>query len=593
MQRLQPLSSRLSRLHTRRLAVTAAATSRPFSSKNSGTTTPQTSTIRSVRSKPPPKQHDNSNEHEKSRSTTFNSLSKALFLFSSGVALGGAYTAYVDSTSNSIFPSSSTTPLSDLSVPTYANKDALEKAFAEISSLLGPENVTRSQEILDAHSDTFWTSHHAKPDERPSFVCYPGSTEDVVEIAKISHKYRVPVVPFAGGTSLEGHFLPTYPGISLDFSRMNKIVALHKEDLDIVVQPGVNWEELNEYLADYGLFFGPDPGPGAQISGMIGTGCSGTNAYRFGTMRENTLALKVVLADGTVVKTKQRPRKSSAGYNLTQLFIGSEGTLGIVTEATLKLVPLPKNESIAVATFTTLEDAAAAAAEVVQNGIQVGAVELLDHKMMKAINDSGSTTRRWDEAPTIVFKFAGPSPASVKDMISHVRGIAKSHSNRSFEFATKAEDRAELWSARKHALWSTIEVGPKGANAWTTDVAVPISKLAEIIRLTQQDIEESGLFGTIVGHVGDGNFHSILIYNPETERTIVEGVVHRMVHRALEFEGTCTGEHGVGVGKKLYLEGELGPEAVDLMRRMKMALDPLCLLNPDKIVNVNPKAPTH
>lgn len=524
------------------------------------------------------------------KKNTFNTAIKAIFLFSSGAALGGALQGYTDFNSNSIFPTSSTTPLTDLAPPKYGDKAAFQQAYKEIRELLGEKNVTSSKDILDAHSDTYWNSHHAKPDERPGIVAFPASTEDVSKIAKISHKYRVPIVPFAGGTSLEGHFTPIYGGISIDFSRMNSIVALHKDDLDIVVQPAVNWEELNEYLADHDLFFGPDPGPGAQISGMIGTGCSGTNAYRFGTMRENTLSLTVVLADGTIIKTKQRPRKSSAGYNLTQLFIGSEGTLGIVTEATLKLVPYPKNESIAVATFDTLEDAAGAAAEVVQNGILVGAVELLDHHMMKAINDSGSTVRRWDEAPTILFKFAGPTKANVSDMISHIKTISKSHKNRTFEFATKEEDRTELWSARKNALWATIDQGPKGGHCWTTDVAVPMSKLSEIIKVTQQDITNSGLYGTIVGHVGDGNFHSILIYDPEKERDIVEGVVHRMVNRAIELEGTCTGEHGVGVGKKLYLKDEIGENAVDLMRRVKKALDPLCLLNPDKIVTINPKS---
>lgn len=523
----------------------------------------------------------------------FGGIPKGLLLFASGLALGGGYTAYADSSSNSIFPTSSTTPLSDLSPPKYGSKAEFEAAYAAITQLLGEDNVTKVKATLDAHSDTYWNSHHAKPDERPGIVCYPSSTEDVSNIAKISHKYKVPVVPFAGGTSLEGHFTPIYGGISIDFSRMNNILALHKEDLDIVVQPAVNWQELNEYLEDHDLFFGPDPGPGAQIAGMVGTGCSGTNAYRYGTMRENTLSLTVVMADGTIVKTKQRPRKSSAGYNLTQLFIGSEGTLGIMTEATLKLVPLPQNQSIAVATFNSLEDAAGAAAEVVQNGILVNAIELLDEPMMKAINDSGSTTRQWDEAPTILFKFAGPTPAGVTDMIAQVRKISKTHSNRSFVFATKEEDRTELWSARKNALWATIDTAPKGTDTWTTDVAVPMSKLSEIIKITQKDIKESGLYGTIVGHVGDGNFHTILMYNPQTEREIAEGVVHRMVKRALEFEGTCTGEHGVGVGKKLYLDEEIGPNGVNLMRRVKKALDPLCLLNPDKVITINPETKEH
>lgn len=527
------------------------------------------------------------------KSSSGGTFAKTLLLFGSGLALGAGYTAYTNSESKAMFPASSTSPLADLTAPKYGSKRELEAAYAEIVALLGADNVSKNKELLDAHSDTYWNSHHAKPHERPGIVCFPGSTEDVSAIAKIAHKYKVPIVPFAGGTSLEGHFVPVYGGISVDFARMNQIIELHKGDLDVVVQPAVSWEELNEYLAEHDLFFGPDPGPGAQISGMIGTGCSGTNAYRYGTMRENTLSLTVVMADGTILKTKQRPRKSSAGYNLTQLFIGSEGTLGLVTEATLKLVPKPQNESIAVATFNTLEDAAGAAAEVVQNGIPVGALELLDKPMMKAMNDSCKTTRRWDEAPTLMFKFAGPTQTGVTDMIAQVRRIAKSHSNRTFEFASTAADRAELWSARKNALWATIDTARKGDHTWTTDVAVPMSQLAPIIKVTQEDMAESGLYGTIVGHVGDGNFHTILMYNPETEREVVEGVVHRMVNRALALEGTCTGEHGVGIGKKLYLEEEIGPDAVNLMRRVKMALDPLCLLNPDKIVNINPESKGH
>lgn len=578
----------MQRLSTLRSVNKVSLVSRQISARSASTTKQP---IRSVRSSGPPPSAKQQQQQQQKSGSAFNRYSTYLFLFSSGVALGGAYTAYSASISNSTFPNSSTTPLSDLAPPLYGNQNACEKAYKEIEELLGKDNVTSTQDMLDSHSDTYWNSHHAKPDERPGIVAFPASTEDVSAIAKISHKYRIPIVPFAGGTSLEGNFTPIYGGISLDFARMNNILALHKEDLDIVVQPAVNWEELNEYLEERNLFFGPDPGPGAMIAGMVGTGCSGTNAYRYGTMRENTLALTVVLADGTIVKTKQRPRKSSAGYNLTQMFIGSEGTLGIVTEATLKLVPLPQNQSVAIATFPTLEDAAATASEVVQHGIQAAAIELLDHHMMKAINDSGSTTRRWDEAPTIVFKFAGPSEASVKDDIEHVKRIAAIHKHRAFEFATDPDDRTELWSARKNALWSTMDVGPKGSHLWTTDVAVPISRLSTIIRETQADIESSGLYGTIVGHVGDGNFHAFLVYNPETQRQIAEDVVHRMVERAIKYEGTCTGEHGVGVGKKLYLEAELGQNAVDLMRRVKKSLDPLSLLNPDKIVTINPNSP--
>lgn len=271
--------------------------------------------------------------------------------------------------------------------------------------------------------------------------------------------------------------------------------------------------------------FGPDPGPQAKIGGMVSVGCSGTNAYRYGTMRDNVLGLTVVMADGTIVKTRQRPRKSSAGYNLTQLFIGGEGTLGIVTEATLKLHPRPKDQAIAMVTFDSISDAAAAASQVVQEGHMVGAIELLDDVMMKAINDAGATTRKWVEKPTIAFKLD-------KHQVPIIKDIVKQHKNKTFDFATSSEEKVELWAARKAALWSTIQVAPKGTQAWTTDVAVPMSRLAEIITDTQNDITASGLYATIVGHVGDGNFHAILMYNPETEREAAEGVVHRMVKRS-------------------------------------------------------------
>lgn len=513
-------------------------------------------------------------------------------LFAAGVLSGAIALSFGPSLlgldSGSAASTASVTKIEDLKVPKYGGAADSKEAYKEISALIGDENVTYKQDILDAHSDTFWNTHHAKPDQRPAIVVYPESTEQVSKIMKIAHKYRIPIVPFAGGTSLEGHFTPIYGGISIDFTRMSNVVALHKDDLDIVVQPGLGWEELDDYLEENGLFFGPDPGPGAQISGMIGTGCSGTNAYRFGTMRDNVVSLVVVLADGTVVKTRQRPRKSSAGYNLTQVFIGSEGTLGIVTEATLKLHPRPENEGIAMVTFETVKDAAGAAAEVVQGGHQVNAIEILDDVMMKAVNDAGSTERKWLEKPTIAFKFAG-TKALVQDQVKTVKAIASKHGSKTFDFATTPEQRQELWAARKAALWSTIEVAPKNHHAWTTDVAVPMSKLSEIIDETKTDIVASGLFGTIVGHVGDGNFHTILMYDPKTERETAEGVVHRMVERALALEGTCTGEHGVGVGKKLYLEKELGTSAIDLMRGLKLTMDPLCLLNPDKVITVNPK----
>ncbi|KAI9872881.1 MAG: D-lactate ferricytochrome c oxidoreductase [Pleopsidium flavum] len=371
---------------------------------------------------------------------------------------------------------------------------------------------------------------------------------------------------------------------------MNKILKLHKEDLDVIVQPALGWELLNEELAEEGLFFPPDPGPGAMIGGMVGTGCSGTNAYRYGTMRDWVLSLTVVMADGTIIKTRQRPRKSSAGYDLTRMFIGSEGTLGLVTEATLKVTVKPKSQSVAVASFPTVRDAGECVARVVGEGIPIAAIEVLDDVQMRCINESGSTSRTWKEAPTLFFKFTG-TPTGVKEQISIVEKLAKAKGSKSFEFAKSAEEADELWSARKEALWSVMAKRRDDSDhVWTTDVAVPISRLPDIIEQTKEDMSKCGLLGAIVGHVGDGNFHSILLFN-EKERKVAEDVVHRMVKRAVEMEGTVTGEHGVGLIKRDYLAHELGETTVDAMRKLKQAFDPLCLLNCDKIVRVEkPKA---
>jgi D-lactate dehydrogenase (cytochrome) len=358
-------------------------------------------------------------------------------------------------------------------------------------------------------------------------VVYPSSTEEISKVMKACHTRKIPVTVIAGGTSLEGHFAPTRGGICIDVARMDKILALHPDDLDVVVQPAIGWEDLNEELKEKNLFFPPDPGPGAKIGGMVGTGCSGTNAYRYGTMREWVVSLTVVLADGTVIKTRQRPRKSSAGYDLTKLFIGSEGTLGIVTEAVLKVTVLPKTTSVAVATFPNVHAAAACVGRVVGSGIQVAGIEILDDVQMRCINQSGTTSRKWKEAATLFFKFAGTAQG-VKEQIGIVREMAgKSHGQR-FEFARNDEEAAELWSARKEALWSMMAMRrDPGDRVWTTDVvclhcawlrraianvkeqAVPMSRLADIIQQTKDDMDASGLLAGIVGHVGDGNFHCI------------------------------------------------------------------------------------
>ena len=383
----------------------------------------------------------------------------------------------------------------------------MQAAWVDFIKILGKEHVSTEKDDLVGHAGSEWSTYQTKPGEQPFMVLYPSSTEEVSEIMKVCHQRQLPVTPVCGSTSLEGHFAPTRGGICIDFMRMDNIKAVHKDDLDVVVEPAVGWEDLNEVLADDGLFFPPDPGPGARIGGMVGTGCSGTNAYRYGTMREWVASLTVVLADGTVIKTRQRPRKSSAGYDLTRLFIGSEGTLGIVTEATLKVTVKPKSESVAVATFPTVHAAAECVSKVVGEGIQVAGIEILDDVQMRCINKSGTTSREWSESPTLFFKFAG-SAAGVKEQVGIVKNLASQCRSKKFEFARNANEAKELWSARKEALWSIMAMR-RGSDdhVWTTDVAVPISRLPDIIEETKEDISQNGLLSGIVGHVGDGNFH--------------------------------------------------------------------------------------
>ncbi|KAK2593278.1 D-lactate ferricytochrome c oxidoreductase [Conoideocrella luteorostrata] len=479
----------------------------------------------------------------------------------------------------------STLPLSKVSDPKHNIKlENMQAAWADFVKILGKEHVSTLETDIEHHASSTWSTHQPKPDEKPFCVVYPGSTEEVAEIMKICHRRRIPVVGYSGGTSLEGHYTQTRRGISISFGRMNKVLALHREDLDVIVQPAVGWESLNDHLAKDNLFFPPDPGPGAMIGGMVGTGCSGTNAYRYGTMREWVLSLTVVMADGTIIKTRQRPRKSSAGYDLTKLFIGSEGTLGLVTEATLKVTVKPVSTSVAVCTFPSIHHAATCVSKVVGEGVPIAAIEILDDNQMKFINAAGATSRSWQEAPTLFFKFAGTA-AGVKEQVSQVRALAGQAGSKTFEFAKSQEEQDELWSARKEALWSTMSVMKEGDRVWTGDVAVPMSRLPKLMEETKEDMRKSGLTASIVGHVGDGNFHTILTYS-EPQRNKAEAVVHRMVKRAIEMEGTVTGEHGIGLVKRDYLSHELGESTVDAMRQIKKAFDPLCLLNCDKVVRM-------
>ncbi|KAG5304311.1 oxidoreductase [Histoplasma capsulatum G186AR] len=394
----------------------------------------------------------------------------------------------------------------------------------------------------------------------------------------------MPMIPFSGGSSLEGNFSAPHGGMSIDFVHMDKMIELHEDDMDVVVQPSVQWMQLNEEIKHTGLFFPIDPGPSAKVGGMVGTNCSGTNAVRYGTMKDWVLNLTVVLADGRVIKTRRRPRKSAAGYNLTGMFVGSEGTLGIVTEITLKLAVLPEETRVGIATFPTIRDTASTAMKVIRSGVPVQCMEILDEVQMKVINGAGGTNRVWKEVPTLFFKFSG-SPAGVADNVKATKEIAKNNNSSSFVFAKDDQEAHELWSARKQSLWSMMALRKEGDDIWSTDVAVPLSRLPDIIESSKKDMDNLGLFASIVGHIGDGNFHESILYNKEdpVQRAKVEKSVYDMVNLALEMDGSCTGEHGVGLGKKQSLLKEVGSDTIEVMRSIKRSLDPHWLLNPGKI----------
>ncbi|KAI1334702.1 FAD-linked oxidase-like protein [Xylariaceae sp. FL0016] len=478
--------------------------------------------------------------------------------------------------------------------PEYATLEDMEAALREIRREVrqgGQEEdiISIDPEDLHAHGYSEWSS--CNPDKHlPVAVAYPRSTEQVSTIARLCHKYRVPIIPYSGGSSLEGNFSAPYGGVSVDFAYMDQIIQFNKDDMDIVVQPSIGWQDLNEQLSKMGsgLFFPIDPGPSAKIGGMVGTNCSGTNAVKYGTMKDWVINLTVVLADGTVMKTRRRPRKSSAGYNLNSLFVGSEGTLGLVTEATLKLAIIPEEFSVAVVTFPTIRDAASAAAGVMQTGVPIAAMEIMDEVQMKVVNLGGATAPRvWQEAPTLFFKFAG-TRASVQENIGRVQAIARANKGGNFEFAKDEREQKLLWSARKESLWSMLALRKEGEEVWSTDVAVPFSRLADIIEVSKKEMDELGLFASILGHIGDGNFHESIIYDRRRpgEREKVEACVKNMVDRALEMEGTCTGEHSVGWGKKASLAKEVGPATLGVMRTIKGALDPLWIMNPGKIMEL-------
>ncbi|HKF70387.1 MAG TPA: FAD-linked oxidase C-terminal domain-containing protein, partial [Stellaceae bacterium] len=417
----------------------------------------------------------------------------------------------------------------------------------------------------------------------PDGVVFAHATEEVAEIVRLCAQHKVPVVPFGTGTSLEGHVAALKGGICIDLSQMNKVLRVSAEDLDVTVEAGVTRKQLNEYLRDTGLFFPIDPGANASLGGMTATRASGTNAVRYGTMRENVLSLTVVLADGRIIRTARRARKSAAGYDLTRLFVGSEGTLGIIVEITLKLYGIPAAISSAMCSFPTIEDAVNTVMMTIQSGIPVARIELADDMQMKAIGMHSNLDL--PIASTLWLEFHG-SDAGVAEQAEMVQAIASEHGGNDFTWTTKPEDRKKLWQARHDAAYANKTLAP-GKQIWATDVCVPISRLAECISETKKDINESFMLAPLVGHVGDGNFHLTLMLDPEDPKDVAEAerLNDRLVARALAMDGTCTGEHGVGYSKMDFLIAEHG-EAVSVMRLIKKALDPDNIMNPGKIVRV-------
>lgn len=417
--------------------------------------------------------------------------------------------------------------------PKYASKEDMERAIDELRRLLGEDSISTDDEDLRAHGYSEWSSINIV--QLPIAVAYPRNTQEVSRIARVASKYKVPMVPYSGGSSLEANFAAPFGGFSIDFAFMDQILAIHEADMDVVVQPAVQWMELNEKLKSTGLFFPVDPGPSAKIGGMIGTSCSGTNAFRYGTMKDWVINLTVVLPDGRIIKTRRRPRKTSAGYNLNGLFVGAEGTLGIVTEATLKLAVIPQETKVAVATFPTIREAAVAALQVVRSGVPVAALEIMDDVQMSVVNRAGSTNRTWKEVPTLFFKFSGTT-AGVQDNIKTTAQIAKKNRGGDFIYAKNEQEAHDLWKARKDSLWSMLSLRREGDEVWSTDVGVPISRLPEIVEVSKTEIDDLGLFASILGHIGDGNFHASILYNRKDprERERVEHAVHSMVNRALE-----------------------------------------------------------
>ena len=465
-----------------------------------------------------------------------------------------------------------------MSAPVLVREPIKPELIAALKQRLGDRLSTSAAVCAQHGKDESYHQPHS-----PDAVAFVQGTDEVVEIVKLCAQYKTPIVPFGTGTSLEGHVAALKGGVCIDLSRMNRILRVGAEDLDVTVEAGVTRKQLNEYLRDTGLFFPVDPGADASLGGMAATRASGTNAVRYGTMRENVLALTVVLPDGRVIQTSRRPRKSAAGYDLTRLFVGSEGTLGVITEVTVRLYGIPEAISAAVCAFPTIADAVNTVILTIQSGIPVARIELLDEPQMEAINKYSKLDHK--VAPTLFFEFHGTT-AGVAEQVELVKDIAAEYGGDDFRWATSQEERSKLWQARHDAYYAALALRP-GSKGWATDVCVPISRLAQCIAETKIDLAQSSIPSALAGHVGDGNFHLIFMIDPNRPEEIDEAarINDRMVTRALAMDGTCTGEHGIGYGKMEFLFAEHG-EAVDVMASIKRAIDPDNLMNPGKIMRV-------
>ena len=467
-----------------------------------------------------------------------------------------------------------------LLIPAVSQREVPAEMLAALQARFGAQ-YSAALAVREQHGRDESAYTHVPP---PAAVVFAESTQDVADAVKLAAQFKVPVIPFGVGSSLEGHLLAVQGGISLDVSRMNKVLSVNAEDLTVTVQPGVTRKQLNEEIKSTGLFFPIDPGADASMGGMCATRASGTNAVRYGTMRENVLTLEVVTASGEVIRTGTRAKKSAAGYDLTRLFVGSEGTLGVMTEITLRIYPLPEAVSAAVCSFPTIEAAVQTTIAIIQMGVPIARVELLDGGSVKIVNQYAKLTLA--ETPLLLMEFHG-SPAGVQEQAETVQEIASEHGGVAFEWATTPEERTRLWTARHNAYFAAVQSRP-GCRAVTTDTCVPISKLADAMLDSIAEVDASGLPYFLVGHVGDGNFHMGYLIDPNNaaEHALAEELNHKLVNRALALGGTCTGEHGVGLHKMGFLREETGEGAVHVMRTIKQALDPHNIMNPGKIFSL-------